>query len=59
MIKTPLLKDSIRIKINLLQEKFFEFNKNFVEIKQYNTRLNSMTIKEYLKIHSDMYLKLK
>ncbi len=54
IIKTPLLEDSIRIKINLLQEKFLEFNKNFVEIKQYNNRLNTMTIKEYLKQHKDM-----
>lgn len=44
--------------MNSLQEKFLEFNKNYENIKDFNIRLDKMSMKEYVRVKPEMHLKI-
>jgi hypothetical protein len=52
------LEETINNQTDLLQEKFLEFNKTFEEIKDFNTRLNKLSLKEYIKQKADIHHKI-
>lgn len=52
------MEETISNQTDLLQEKFLEFNKNFEEIKDFNNRLNKLTLKDYMKQKAEIHQKI-
>jgi hypothetical protein len=52
------LEETISNQTDLLQEKFLEFNKNFEEIKDFNNRLNKLTLTDYMKQKAEIHQKI-
>ena len=52
------MEETISNQTDLLQEKFLEFNKNFEEIKDFNNRLNRLTLKDYMKQKAEIHQKI-
>lgn len=52
------MEETINNQTDLLQEKFLEFNKNFEEIKDFNNRLDKLTLKDYMKQKAEIHQKI-
>jgi hypothetical protein len=54
LTKTSLIEHETNQNLDLLEEKFLDFSRNFKAIKDYDSILSSMKFSEYQDTHHDM-----